>query len=114
MIRILVETDKVGTWLEIGSCTHTVVGLRGPAGPPGPAGDAVGQPVGGVAGELLRKDSHYDFDSSWSAPEVVVVIYDDGWPESRPNAYSVMVVGGSEAPSWLANTDIYFQEAVQI
>jgi hypothetical protein len=48
----------VAIYVKIGAGTGT-----GPAGPQGPAG--VGVPPGGVAGQVLLKDSATNYDTSW-------------------------------------------------
>ena len=39
----------------------------------------------------------------------VTVIYDAGWPATRPNVATVLAVGGTTAPAWLTADDVWFE-----
>lgn len=106
------EKTGASAWTQRGT-------LSGPAGPAGPAGtdgtdgadgaDGVGVPVGGTEGQVLIKDSSVDYDTSWSTPDTVTVVYNAGWPSARPNAVHVFAVGHTSAPSWLTSEDVWLE-----
>lgn len=61
---------------------------------------------------LLYRDAG---DGTWyvfgpDAPNTVTVVYDSGWPASRPAAAHVYAVGGSAEPTWLTADDIWFED----
>ena len=48
---------------------------------------------------------------------VKAVVYDAGWPASRPNASTVLAVGGDAEPVWMTSNDVWIEaggEAVSI
>ena len=65
-LSILVGSDEIN---------ETIIGIPGPAGSPGtdglpgvkgnPGTDGIGVPVGGASGQILKKQSPTDFDTSW-------------------------------------------------
>lgn len=43
------------------------------------------------------------------SPTVVMVVYDAGWPATRPNAENVLAVGHTVAPTWLTADDAWLE-----
>lgn len=43
-------------------------------------------------------------------PQTFTVIYDAGWPASRPDADHVHAIGHTSAPSWLTADDVWFED----
>lgn len=43
-------------------------------------------------------------------PQTFTVVYDAGWPASRPDADHVLAVGHTSAPGWLTAADIWFED----
>lgn len=43
-------------------------------------------------------------------PQTYTVIYDAGWPASRPDADHVHAIGHTSAPSWLTADDVWFED----
>lgn len=41
--------------------------------------------------------------------DTVTVVYNAGWPASRPAAPHVIAVGHTSAPAWLTSVDIWFE-----
>lgn len=82
-------------------------GATGPTGPTGATGPGV--PAGGTTGQQVLKSSSTDYDTEWAAVDTVTVVYDAGWPASRPSATHVLAVGHTSAPSWLTSEDIWFE-----
>jgi hypothetical protein len=42
-------------------------------------------------------------------PNTITVVYDSGWPASRPNAVHVQAWGHTTSPSWLTGADAWFE-----
>ena len=43
-------------------------------------------------------------------PQTFTVVYDAGWPASRPDADHVHAIGHTSAPSWLTADDVWFED----
>ena len=64
-------------WTQLAS----LLGPPGQAGPPGPQG--AGVPVGGIAGQLLRKRSAADHDSDWATTPAADPLFIQGSPPTQ-------------------------------
>lgn len=42
-------------------------------------------------------------------PDTVSVVFDEGWPASRPDALHVRAIGGDSPPAWLTTVDVWEQ-----
>lgn len=81
------------------------VGPEGPEGPEGPQGEpgspGVGVPVGGVAGQVLRKSSGTDYDTGWATPSSVIVTV----PVHADASASVTMTNQAVAEQFLGNNN---------
>lgn len=41
--------------------------------------------------------------------DTITVVYDAGWPGSRPATPHVIAVGHTSAPAWLTAADVWFE-----
>ena len=73
-------------------------------------GSVTGALTGGTAGQLLRKDSSTEGDSSWVNPPFANVTVSTG-SEARPAASFVMWVGGTTQPTNMAVGDVWMKAA---
>ena len=89
-------------------------GAQGDTGPKGDAGEQ-GEPgpgviAGGLAGQLLMKNSSTDYDTAWTVPPIATVTVVTG-SEPRPVATSVFWLGASEQPVNMAIGDVWMKES---
>lgn len=99
----VVEVVQTGTWAS--------PARQGPAefrtGPVGPVAFSV----------FVTSIEPYSSDpqlhvvgSGGERPNNLTVVYDSGWPASRPSADHVWAVGHTSAPSWLTAADVWLED----
>lgn len=109
-MRKVVINNLVSRGVGLAPGPQGPAGATGPTGPAGPTGaTGPGLPPGGTTGQQVIKSSSTDYDTEWAAVDTVTVVYDAGWPASRPAATHVLAVGHTSAPSWLTDEDIWFE-----
>ena len=67
-----------------------------------------------LVGNAGATTSRVKIDQSGGVPifdgVVKAVVYDAGWPATRPNADTVIAIGGPTAPPWIGANDLRFTE----
>lgn len=107
------STDFDANWQTSSGGATGPAGPAGPTGPTGPAGAAgatgAGVPTGGVAGQMLAKNSGTDYDTKWTDGIAWMPVSNPA-TDVRPDAQYVLWVGGSVRPTNMAVGDLWVKD----